>query len=109
MVYARCDGGQTRSYPMPALPLSHRCATLVLTTGSGKPRLDRQREDAHDQDACATAVPRALRAHIAVRRRSENILLDLARVPGRSGLDLFPCRSELVGEGHRPDGQDLVP
>src|ERR1700733_8916347 len=40
---------------------------------------------------------------------SQDILLDLAWEPGRSGLDLFPLRRGDLGQGHGSDRQDIVP
>ena len=40
---------------------------------------------------------------------SQDILLDLARLARRSGMDLFSRWREHVGEGHGPDRQDVVP
>ena len=40
---------------------------------------------------------------------SQDALLDLARVARRPGVDLLSRRRQHVGEGHRPDRQDLVP
>ena len=54
-------------------------------------------------------MPRAVCAGAAAGGRGQDLLLDFARLAGRSGLDLFPRRRQAVGQGHRQDGQHLVP
>ena len=66
-------------------------------------------EDVYVQDADTFVMPRAVCAHAAAGGRGQDLLLDFARLAGRPCLDLFPRRSEHVGQGHGPDRQDLVP
>ena len=49
----------------------------------------------------------ALSLPLAVQAKT--FVLDLARIARRSGLDLFSRWREHVGEGHRPNRQDVVP
>src|SRR5208337_1093350 len=65
--------------------------------------------DAHAQNAYALPGVAIFRARFAASGAGQDFLLDLARLARRSGLDLFSGWREHVGEGHGPNGQDLVP
>ena len=93
-----------------ALPALRRCATVLEATGREVDRLCRDwEEDVDVQDAYTIVMPRAVCAHAAAGGRGQDLLLDFARLAGRPRLDLFPRRGEHVGQGHRPDRQNLVP
>ena len=58
-------------------------------------------------DACRLG-PAACAVDAGSRRR-QDLLLDLARLAGRPGLDLLPRRRRAMGRGHRQHRQHLVP